>query len=155
MFIEADIFLLATSARRSASLPFANCRQEQVFEREQVFGRDASSVFPTEGQKAAAEAAEKLKSKLGANRFISETEVRSMCRANFLRGFSKKLGAMLCKPCTQRAVQGLLVFWCRFRSCRKSMEEAQRDQSQSSLWHIFCSKPNRPRMQPSKTSGSR
>ena len=51
------------------------CRQEQVFEREQVFGRDASSVFPTEGQKAAAEAAEALKSKLGANRFISESEV--------------------------------------------------------------------------------
>ena len=53
-----------------------------MFEREQVFGRDASSVFPTEGQKAAAEAAEKLKSKLGANRFISETEVRSVYRAN-------------------------------------------------------------------------
>ncbi len=52
------------------------CRQEQVYEREAVFGRDASSVFPTEGQKAAAEAKEALKSKLGANRFISETEVR-------------------------------------------------------------------------------
>lgn len=49
-----------------------------MFEREQVFGRDASSVFPTEGQKAAAEAAEVLKSKLGANRFISESEV-SLC----------------------------------------------------------------------------
>ncbi len=52
------------------------CRQEQVYEREAVFGRDASSVFPTEGQKAAAEAKEALKTKLGANRFISETEVR-------------------------------------------------------------------------------
>ncbi|KAL3160520.1 hypothetical protein ABBQ32_010824 [Trebouxia sp. C0010 RCD-2024] len=53
-------------------------RQEQVFEREQVFGRDASSVFPTEGQKAAAEAAEVLKSKLGANRFISESEIQEL-----------------------------------------------------------------------------
>ena len=51
------------------------CRQEQVFEREQIFGRDAASVFPTENKKAAAEAAEALKTKLGANRFISETEV--------------------------------------------------------------------------------
>lgn len=58
-----------------------------MFEREQVFGRDASSVFPTEGQKAAAEAAEKLKSKLGANRFISETEVRSVYRAKQVRWY--------------------------------------------------------------------
>lgn len=79
--LEAEIFSFATIARHSASLPFVDCRQEQVFEREQVFGRDASSVFPTEGQKAATEAAEKLKSKLGANRFISETEVTSTCRA--------------------------------------------------------------------------
>ena len=60
-----------------------------MFEREQVFGRDASSVFPTEGQKAAAEAAEKLKSKLGANRFISETEVRSVYRAKQVRWYQK------------------------------------------------------------------
>ncbi|KAA6427960.1 MAG: hypothetical protein FRX49_02622 [Trebouxia sp. A1-2] len=53
-------------------------RQEQVYEREAVFGRDASSVFPTEGQKAAAEAKEALKSKLGANRFISETEIQEL-----------------------------------------------------------------------------
>lgn len=90
--IEAQVLPLATSARRSASLPIANCRQEQVFEREQVFGRDASSVFPTEGQKAATEAAEKLKSKLGANRFISETEVTPTCHA---RGFPNNVLVML------------------------------------------------------------
>lgn len=58
-----------------------------MFEREQVFGRDASSVFPTEGQKAAAEAADKLKSQLGANRFISETQVRLICRSSFCEMF--------------------------------------------------------------------
>ena len=51
-------------------------RQEQVFDRETVLGRDSSSVFPTESKQAAAEAAEALKAKLGANRFITETEVR-------------------------------------------------------------------------------
>ncbi|KAL0029492.1 hypothetical protein WJX77_011617 [Trebouxia sp. C0004] len=53
-------------------------RQEQVYEREAVFGRDASSVFPIEGQKAAAEAKEALKTKLGANRFISESEIQEL-----------------------------------------------------------------------------
>ena len=64
---------------RSILLLSDGCRQEKLFEREQVFGRDASSVFPTEGQRAAAEAAEALKSKLGANRFISESEVLLTC----------------------------------------------------------------------------
>lgn len=131
-----------------------------MFEREQVFGRDASSVFPTEGQKAAAEAAEKLKSKLGANRFISETEVRLICCASFCDIFQNMYAdtkGMKKPPCSGSHSRSALLdcFWCRFNSCRKNMEEAQRDQSQSSLWHISCWKPNRLRMKPSKTSGSR
>lgn len=48
-----------------------------MFDRESVLGRDSSSVFPTESKQAANQATEALKAKLGANRFITETEVNN------------------------------------------------------------------------------
>ena len=50
-------------------------REEEVFDREEVLGRDAASVFPTES-KAPAMDAEAVKAALGSNlRFITESEV--------------------------------------------------------------------------------
>lgn len=59
------------------------CREEQVFAREEVVGRDASSVFPTETRKAEVDArAQAFKALFGDNRrFVTETEVRELvCR---------------------------------------------------------------------------
>ena len=51
------------------------CREEQVFDREEVLGRDAKSVFPTESKTPALDT-EAVKAALGSNlRFITETEV--------------------------------------------------------------------------------
>ncbi|KAI7840641.1 hypothetical protein COHA_005662 [Chlorella ohadii] len=53
-------------------------REEQYFDREEVLGRDAASVFPTESKKAAAQGAG-LAELLGANKkFISETELQEI-----------------------------------------------------------------------------
>ncbi|PRW50753.1 NEFA-interacting nuclear NIP30,N-terminal [Chlorella sorokiniana] len=53
-------------------------REEQYFDREEVLGRDAASVFPTESKKAAAAGAG-LAELLGANKkFISETELQEI-----------------------------------------------------------------------------
>lgn len=43
--------------------------------REEVFGRDASSVFPKESAAAAGADADATKASLGALRFITESEV--------------------------------------------------------------------------------
>ena len=50
-------------------------REEQVFEREAVLGRDASSVFPTESAATAGADAAATRASLGALRFITESEV--------------------------------------------------------------------------------
>lgn len=52
------------------------CREEQYFDREEVLGRDLTSVFPTEAKKAAVDGSA-LAELLGAGnrKFISETEV--------------------------------------------------------------------------------
>ncbi|KAL4423399.1 hypothetical protein ABPG77_009977 [Micractinium sp. CCAP 211/92] len=54
-------------------------REEQYFEREEVLGRDAASVFPTEAKKAAVDNAG-LAELLGAGKakFISETELEEI-----------------------------------------------------------------------------
>lgn len=44
-------------------------REEQYFDREEVLGRDAASVFPTESKKAAAQGAG-LAELLGANKKV-------------------------------------------------------------------------------------
>jgi hypothetical protein len=51
-------------------------RQEEVYDREEVLGRDAASVFPNATKKAAIESMEAIKEAIGAKKFISETEVR-------------------------------------------------------------------------------
>lgn len=57
-------------------LKFLCCdREEKVYDREEVFGRDAASVFPTEA-KAAALDPEAVKQLIGGKKFISESEVR-------------------------------------------------------------------------------
>ncbi len=58
-----------------SSLSTAGRREEQVFEREAVLGRDASSVFPTESAATAGADAAATKASLGALRFITESEV--------------------------------------------------------------------------------
>lgn len=53
-------------------------RQEQFFDREEVFGRDVTSVFPTQSKQEAAEAAKTVVAALGAKKFISETELEEI-----------------------------------------------------------------------------
>jgi len=53
-------------------------RQEQVFERETVLGRDTESVFPTELHQDAVLDAEKMKEALGSVKFVTETEVEEI-----------------------------------------------------------------------------
>lgn len=50
-------------------------REEEIYDREEVLGRDTASVFPSEAKKAAADSLEALKEAIGAKKFISETEV--------------------------------------------------------------------------------
>ncbi|KAK9903521.1 hypothetical protein WJX75_007982 [Coccomyxa subellipsoidea] len=53
-------------------------REEQVFDREEVLGRDAKSVFPTESKTPALDT-EAVKAALGSNlRFITETELEAI-----------------------------------------------------------------------------
>ena len=134
------------------------CRQEQVFEREQIFGRDAASVFPTQNKKAAAEAAEALKSKLGANRFISESEVSHRMlymRIAAVRGVTALTGDDCPSNLGQVVCELEFTAVTRFKSYRKRMEATLRVQSQSNLWLTFCWKPSRPRMRHFKISGNR
>lgn len=54
-------------------------RTEQLFDREEVLGRDASSVFPTESKAAAGLDPEAVREMLGTNtRFISETQLEDI-----------------------------------------------------------------------------
>ncbi|KAK9835383.1 hypothetical protein WJX81_006182 [Elliptochloris bilobata] len=53
-------------------------REEQIFEREAVLGRNASSVFPRESAAAAGADAAATKASLGALRFITETELEAI-----------------------------------------------------------------------------
>ena len=51
-------------------------REEKLYEREEIFGRDASSVFPTEGKATQPTMdVEATKAAIGALKFISESEV--------------------------------------------------------------------------------
>ena len=50
-------------------------REERLFDREAILGRDTTSVFPTETQSAAQASVESAKAALGAARFVSEQEV--------------------------------------------------------------------------------
>ncbi len=54
-------------------------REETVYEREAVLGRDASSVFPQEAEKAKKEQLESIKKAVGldSSRFITESQVRN------------------------------------------------------------------------------
>lgn len=66
--------------RQMSHVYFHPCREEQVFAREEVVGRDASSVFPTETRQAEVDArAQAFKALFGDNRrFVTETEVGSV-----------------------------------------------------------------------------
>lgn len=89
-------------------------REERYFDREEVLGRDVTSVFSKPAPRKAAvhdsdgsrgpsstplADAEALKQSLGARRFISETEVRVdlLCKAHFVMirvGFIVNLSAL-------------------------------------------------------------
>lgn len=68
--------------RRADQAPHAR-REERVYEREAIFGRDASSVFPTETAKARAQQMEELKKAVGldSSKFITESQVCSSATA--------------------------------------------------------------------------
>lgn len=62
-------------------------REEEFYDREEVLGRDAASVFPKEATQAADANREAMVEALGARKFISETEVRySLCTCRELAG---------------------------------------------------------------------
>ena len=48
-------------------------RQEELYNVEEVLGRDAASVFPTMNQQL--DPMEQLKTAIGAKKFVTETEV--------------------------------------------------------------------------------
>lgn len=75
-------------------------RQERYFDREEVLGRDASSVFPTEAKKGAGLDPELVKSVLGGDRkFVSETELAEI---KSKRGLSVEDGTIAAdKPLAQ------------------------------------------------------
>jgi hypothetical protein len=57
-----------------------------LFLREDIFGRDAKSVFPTESVAAEQRELESTREALGARAFISEKEVRDLrCAHSFSR----------------------------------------------------------------------
>lgn len=52
--------------------------REQVYDREEVLGRDSSSVFPSQAKAAAANGgadAEAIREMLGGRKFVTESEV--------------------------------------------------------------------------------
>jgi len=53
-------------------------REEEYYDREEVLGRDASSVFPQEAAHQQTADRDAIVEALGARKFISETEVRSV-----------------------------------------------------------------------------
>ena len=53
------------------------CREERLYDREAILGRDVSSVFPSQSQDAARASAENAKAALGAMKFVSEQQVSS------------------------------------------------------------------------------
>jgi hypothetical protein len=60
-------------------------RPEEVYDREAVLGRDATSVFPTEARQGGAAGqldTEAIKEAIGARKFISETEARQCAESN-------------------------------------------------------------------------
>lgn len=59
--------------------PLASCRQEELYDVEEVLGRDAASVFPTMNKQL--DPVEQLKAAIGAKKFVTETEVSVMCVA--------------------------------------------------------------------------
>jgi hypothetical protein len=70
----------ASRRRAPERCPLARplARTEQLFDREEVLGRDASSVFPTESKAAHGLDPEAVREMLGTNtRFISETQARA------------------------------------------------------------------------------
>lgn len=79
-------------------------REEEYFDREEVLGRDASSVFPNEIKKANALDPEALKMAIGGDRkFISATEVRD--GAEWVGWVAAGVQPDMCVTCTgpQRA----------------------------------------------------
>lgn len=76
--IRACIALLAVVETGSLLDGAANLRcrrKERVYRREDVLGRDATSVFPTEIAAAAAAERSALAEAVGGQNFITETEV--------------------------------------------------------------------------------
>ena len=60
-------------------LPATCCREEEVFDREEVLGRDVSSVFRSRAPAAESNGASEtdaIKEMLGARKFVTEKEVR-------------------------------------------------------------------------------
>lgn len=55
------------------------CREEEVYDREEVLGRDVGSVFPTRAKEGAAKEggmdAEAIREMLGGRKFVTESEV--------------------------------------------------------------------------------
>ncbi len=59
----------------AACNPFSNNRAEEVYAKEDVFGRDTTSVFPNAAKEATTLDADRVKELIGASNFISESQV--------------------------------------------------------------------------------
>ncbi len=84
-------------------------REEEVYDREAVLGRDATSVFPTEAKAMASSGMDALREAIGVKKFISESEVCSwptplLRNAAMLctRPVEGRARAPLSWPCTQQ-----------------------------------------------------
>lgn len=67
--------------KNEQALCLALYREEKLYDREAVLGRDVTSVFPTQNEGAERVSTEKAKLSVGAARFVSETQVSAYAAA--------------------------------------------------------------------------
>ncbi len=92
-------------------------REPELYNVEEVFGRDARSVFPTQASKAeeagAALDKEKVAEMLGARKFVTETEVRTLQQsACHDTGAVSKQVFLACRYNTCLRVRVFGMCWC-------------------------------------------
>lgn len=100
--------------------------EEQLFDREEVLGRDLASVFPNEVKKEAGKALEAIKDALGSKRFITEKELEGLKKSRGLNVDDGTLAAL--KPLAEVLAEN------------KAKREAEFEQR----WRMMKQGKNRP-----------
>ena len=99
------------------------CRQEDVYDAEEVFGRDIKSVFPTESKRALLESdAAKAILEKGSKKFISESELAEITAASKSRHGSSGEEQASNKPLAQILLDQRAEKEARFQEQWKQMK---------------------------------